>query len=134
MNRKALAIGMQETQFADASGLSAGNVSTPKDLLSLAQYIHKQNPFIFRLTEAAQKTVANRGTGNQTSYTNNHPLHSNRGFVGGKNGYTDEAEHTLLSVFSADIHEETRPIAIIVLGSERHVEDTTKLLNWTRSL
>lgn len=134
MNRKALAIGMERTRFVDPSGLSAGNVASPKALLALSQYIHQQHPFIFSITESAQRTAPSRLNTESAVFVNNHPLHSLPEFVGGKNGYTDEARHTLLSVFRVTKKADQRPVAIIVLGSDEQVADTRQLLRWTQEI
>jgi D-alanyl-D-alanine carboxypeptidase len=52
------------------------------------------------------------------------------GYQGGKNGYTDRARHTLLSVFSIDTKSGMQNIVIIVLGSESQGDDTQILLSW----
>jgi D-alanyl-D-alanine carboxypeptidase len=51
-------------------------------------------------------------------------------FLGGKNGFTDEARKTLLSLFKVGVGEDERVIVIVVLGSEDHTNDTLKLLSW----
>jgi D-alanyl-D-alanine carboxypeptidase len=134
MNRKALAIGMRRAHFVDPSGLSAGNVASPQGVLALSQYIYKQHPFIFSITESAQRTAPNRLEADSAVFVNNHPLHSLPEFAGGKNGYTDEAQHTLLSVFRITKQQDERPVTIIVLGSDEQVTDTRKLLRWTQQI
>lgn len=134
MNRKALAIGMQKARFADASGLSANNVASAKDLFALAEYIYNQHSFIFSITTQAQKTVPDALSDESAIYVNNHPLHSRPGFIGGKNGYTDKAQHTLMSVFKVSKNNQSRPVVIIVLGSNQHVEDSQKLLDWVKQI
>lgn len=134
MNRKALAIGMQKARFADASGLSANNVASAKDLLALAEYIYNQHSFIFSITTQAQKTVPEAPRDESAIYVNNHPLHSQPGFIGGKNGYTDKAQHTLMSVFQVSKNNQSRPVAVIVLGSDKHVEDSQNLLDWVKQI
>lgn len=134
MNRKALAVGMPQARFADASGLSVNNVASPRDIIALTQYIHNQHPFIFSITASAQKTVPRGPRRESAVFTNNHPLHSQANFLGGKNGYTDEARHTLLSVFEIKKGQTTRPVAIVVLGSDKHIADTEKLLEWTTQI
>jgi D-alanyl-D-alanine carboxypeptidase len=66
------------------------------------------------------------------NFTNNNPVVGMDEYLGGKNGYTDEARHTLLSLFSVESTDGDRNIAIIVLGSENRGDDTRKLLNWIK--
>jgi D-alanyl-D-alanine carboxypeptidase len=134
MNRKALAIGMNKTRFADASGLSANNVASPEDIINLAEYIYDQHPFIFSITAKAQKAVPANYPRESYVFVNNHPLHSQPNFLGGKNGYTDKARYTLLSVFEIEKSEQERPVAIVVLDSDQQITDTRKLLRWTENL
>jgi len=129
MNRKALAVGMSKTQFGDATGLSASNTASAADLSRLAQYIHTYHDVIFDITTRAQQTTsASKLDSNQ--YINTHPLHTKPGFSGGKNGYTDKAQQTLLSLFAIEKNDKTRPVSIVVLGSSQASEDTEKLLDW----
>lgn len=134
MNRKALAIGMQQARFADASGLSANNVASSEDIIDLAKYIYNKHPFIFSITTQAQKTVPNNYLRQSAVFVNNHPLHAQPHFLGGKNGYTDQARHTLLSVFEVKKNEQTRPVAIVVLDSDQQITDTRSLLRWAEEL
>jgi D-alanyl-D-alanine carboxypeptidase len=129
MNRKALAIGMNQTQFGDATGLSASNTASAADISRLAQYIYTYHDFIFDITTWAQQTTS-ANTPGPDQYINTHPLHTEPGFSGGKNGYTDEAQQTLLSVFTTEKNGSTRPVIIAVLGSNEAASDTQKLLSW----
>jgi D-alanyl-D-alanine carboxypeptidase len=133
MNRKATALGMSQTRFADASGLSSQNVSSPNDLLALARYIHQKKPFIFDLTKRSQVSTPDRASEALDIYTANNPMVGRPDFLGGKNGYTDKARHTLLSLFSVPFPHGSRPVAIIVLGSDTHSQDTKKLLGWLKT-
>lgn len=134
MNRKALALGMQQTRFADASGLSASNVASSEDLIDLAKYIYNKHPFIFSITTKAQKTVPGGYLRQSAVFVNNHPLHSQPNFLGGKNGYTDQARHTLLSVFEVEKDGQKRPVGIVVLDSDQQITDTRKLLEWVEEI
>lgn len=132
MNRKALALDMGSTQFYDPSGLSNGNRSSARDLLRLARYIYNKKQFILDLTTSVQETTPDTDSNALRNFTNNNPIAGQVDFLGGKNGYTDNARHTLLSVFETEIDGETRQIVIIVLGSESHAADTRKLLTWLK--
>lgn len=132
MNRKALALRMGTTQFADPSGLSPNNTATARDLLRLSQYIHEKKPFIFDITTRLQKAVPRQSSDGLRTFSNNNPLKNQARFEGGKNGYTDAAKYTLLSLFSIPVDQKEHTVAVIVLGSENHVEDTQRLLSWLR--
>lgn len=132
MNRKAMALDMDSTHFRDPSGLSDGNTSSGRDVFRLVRYIHDRKDFILDLTTEVQKTTAHPGSDALRNFTNNNPMVGRDNFLGGKNGYTDNARHTLVSVFSVSVDGSEREVAIIVLGSESHVEDTVRLLSWLK--
>ena len=123
------ALDMQATQFADASGISSLNVSTPDDLYRLATYLTNKKSFIFDITRTPTKQwVAD--SGNVYRFNNFNVYSSSPDFVGGKVGQTAAAEATMVSVFSMPINEAPRRVAIIVLESNEYMDDTTKLVNW----
>lgn len=130
MNRKAMALGMTSTKFGDPSGLSAFNTSTPNDLYRLAKYIFEKKRYVFETTTLLEKSIISEGYRAPYTFYNNNPMRGRPDFVGGKNGYTDEARKTLLSLFSMNLAGNERTIAIIVLGSEDHSGDTLKLHSW----
>lgn len=137
MNKQAREIGMVQSRFVEPSGLSSENVSTARELLLLARHIHKDKRFIFDITEIEEKTVdslLSNGTVKSVRYRNIHQLRDIEGFRGGKNGFTNAAGKTLLSLFtvrSAGGGEET--VAIIVLGTDDSTRDSLALLSWLKT-
>lgn len=132
LNQKARIIGMRTTRFADPSGLSEKNVSTGHDLLRLARYIWSHHEDFLTTTTEIMMTTPDPYSDGLRNFTNNNPVVGMDEYLGGKNGYTDEARHTLLSLFSVESTDGDRNIAIIVLGSENRGDDTRKLLNWIK--
>ena len=130
MNHKARALSMTHTHFADPSGLSANNTSTAVDLFRLAHYIYDKKEFIFETTTILQENVSWEYDDSLRTFTNNNPLRTHPQFVGGKNGYTDEARHTLLSLFKVPVSGQDHTIIVIVLQSQDNDGDTLKLLSW----
>jgi D-alanyl-D-alanine carboxypeptidase len=129
MNIKAASLGMVNTVYDDPSGLSAGNLSTVEDLFSLVQYIQKYRQYIFSIT--ADRSASARG---KTWYNNSRFMLSN-GYVGGKNGYTDEAGKTNIALFSLSLaggekNDDTRTIAIIVFDSSNPKADTDMIVKY----
>lgn len=133
MNRKATALGMNNSHFSDASGLSDANTSSPADLFKLAHYIYTKKKYIFDLTTLPSATLLIEGTGLRQSFYNNNPFRDHPDYAGGKNGYTDAARKTLLTVFETTLGEKTYPVVIIVLGSEDHTQDTRSLYSWLQT-
>lgn len=132
MNQKAQAIGMENTSFADPSGLSDANISTARDLFQLSQYLYAQRPDILEITTNTFQTVSDRYSDGLRNFTNNHPMAGQDNFQGGKNGYTGNARYTLLSIFRTESEDTERDIAIIILGSENYADDTRRLYQWVQ--
>ena len=132
MNVKARSIGLSKTNFADASGLSEGNVSTANDLFTLLQYLFHHKPFVLDTTRLALKRMEPEipGSVSHTWYNNNYFVRAgNPRYLGGKNGYTDEAGRTLVSLFTLPLSEfQKRNIAVIVLGSDNREKDAEAAL------
>lgn len=129
MNTGARALGMQETRYADPSGLSAENTSTAEDLFRLARYLEQKKSFIFAITRERDRTIA-ATDGTRFSVKNVNDPADRPPFLGGKIGYTDEAKDTMLSLISIPHEGRTHTLAIIVLGSEDRAEDTARLARW----
>lgn len=127
MNEKVSSIGLKDTRFEDPSGLSAGNISSAKDLFKLTQYLFRHKSFILDVTKLALKKVNGDipGAKNHTWYNNNYFVRKgDPKYLGGKNGYTDAAGKTLIAVFALPLSEfEKKNIAVIVLGSDNREKD-----------
>jgi serine-type D-Ala-D-Ala endopeptidase (penicillin-binding protein 7) len=138
MNKKARSLGMNSTKFVDSSGLLPGNVSTANDLFQLAKYIHDKKHFLLEMSRTPTVRMTSSTNGKIYQFNNNNPFRDRPDFVGGKNGFTDEAKRTLLSIFRVSIGEDNQNVVIIVLGSDNHTKDTARLVEWltesTRSL
>jgi D-alanyl-D-alanine carboxypeptidase len=123
MNAKAVEWGMTKTIFQDASGLSAGNQSTAREVVLLAAKVREFYPQVFAATARGSVTVhAASSSMPYTAYAT-HQLVRDPGFLGGKTGYTDEARGNLLSLFRIG----GRDVAFVVLGSEQRFADTRGL-------
>jgi D-alanyl-D-alanine carboxypeptidase len=111
MNGKAKSIGLLNTTYEDASGLSSNNKSTVTDIFRLAQYISKYRNYIFEIS--TEKKIE---LGKKVWFSNSR-FRSDKTYVGGKNGYTDEALKTQVVLFDEDFEGEKRTIVYIVLRS-----------------
>lgn len=123
MNAKSESLGLIATHFEDPSGLSAGNISTAKDLFKLVQYTHKFRNYIFDITK--EKKHKERGK----TWYNNSRFRNDQNYIGGKNGYTDEAQKTLIANFQLPLEGESsfRNISIILLNSGDTTTDVRKI-------
>lgn len=125
MNKKALELGMNETHFADASGMPAENhYTSARDLSKIARAIVNDHPAHYRLYS-------------EKSYTYNSIRQPNRNLLlerdptvdGLKTGHTEEAGYCLVASAKRDA---TRLVAV-VLGAksdEARAAETQKLLNY----
>lgn len=135
MNQRAKSLGLEDTFFADPSGLSPANTATAKDLAKLADYLYKSRPKILAITREKQYRLGRHTWTN----LNNISLMSN--YVGGKNGYTEEADRTLVSIFQVPItssssanngavEKKSRLLALVLLQSSDRKNDTRGLINY----
>ena len=131
MNARAAAWGMKNTYYADPSGLATGSQSTAADLVLLAQKIYSTYPKILEITRTPQVTVTEIDSGAQIVVKNINEFSGRADFIGGKTGYTDQADGNLLSLFLYEGH----PIVVVVLGTDEDMRftNTEALYNWFTS-
>lgn len=132
MNQKAEALGMNNTKFVDSLGKSAENISSLENLFFLAKYLYNNRSFILKVsTGNLERSVY--GAPIWSGLSNFNVFTENPEFVGGKVGYIEEAKNTILTVFEIDIAGETRPVVIIVLGSEDAAKDVQIILEYIKT-
>lgn len=126
MNQKARAIGMSNTAFKDASGLSRENVSTAEDLYKLLSFLAENKPPIFAIMGLSSHSLTTSFA--KREWHNTSVIPDIKGFIAGKSGKTAEAGEAYAGVFSVKLAEfEERKIAIIVLQSEDRRKDIALL-------
>lgn len=121
MNDWAQSIGAYRTYFADPSGLSPKNVSTVHDLSLIVDWIRKNDPAILETSLLKTKTIRSHTWVNPTHFL------SWSYYSGGKNGYTSEANHTSVALFT--LGKNKNVYAIIILNSKNRDADMLKLLS-----
>ena len=128
MNGKAGSVGLSDTFFADSSGLSSRNISTPEDLFNLISYIFKNKKQILDIT---RKKEFEEG---MKKWANGDKFSGLENFLGGKTGYTDNAGKTFAGVFSLPSAETSqREIAVIILKSKDRDDDMIKILDYLKN-
>lgn len=117
MNSKARELGMTQTRFYDPSGLDSRNVSSPRDLATLAKYAYKHNLISqFSTTPNRQFYVNNLNSGfrsiaaRSTNYMVRDGLY-NLGLS--KTGYIREAGNCVM--FETSVNG--RPSIVVLLGA-----------------
>ena len=137
MNAKAASLQMTDTTFTDASGISAGDLSTAYDLAKLLQYIYYKRPFLFDITKGvAFENVGLIKIGDTVpipDLKNVNEFIGDPDLIGVKNGETTAARQTMATVWNVHTAGGDVPIAIVVLGSENRKGDTEVLLRWLKA-
>jgi D-alanyl-D-alanine endopeptidase (penicillin-binding protein 7) len=133
MNRKAQALGMTSSHFADPTGLDGNNRSTAEDLVKMV-HAAVGYPLIREITSRASMEVAPYGDGSLLEYRNTNPLVKSPDWRVelSKTGYVNEAGHCL--VMRAVIGG--KPLYIVLLdsaGKLTPVGDANRLKDWLAS-
>lgn len=126
MNTKVKEFGMKDTSFVEPSGLSEKNVSTASDLFKLAQNITKTYPEIWDISRVRQYSILKH------TWTNGSILARRSDYIGGKNGFTYEAEQTTVVVLNLAMDGGPRRVAITLLkssGRERDVDALARFIS-----
>lgn len=129
MNNRAASLGMEDTTFADPSGLSADNVSTLRDLFRLTQHIYQTRSFILELSANQDLPTAFVG-GQFGQLTNFNEVDEDDTFIGGKIGETRAAGQTSVTLHRLSVRGNERVVAIIILGSSARNTDVRLLLDY----
>ncbi len=127
MNEFVSTLGIADTAFTDASGLSSGNVSSARSLSIILKAIYDEYPHVIDITKLTKYVGA------QTTWMNNSPLRDLPGYAGGKHGYTHEAGRTAAVIFEEEVSGDKRSFGYIVLGSENLVTDIEELREYVQA-
>ncbi len=128
MNQEAQILEMSNTSYEDPSGLSVNNQSTAADLFKLAGYLNKDKKDLVSLT-----TLRSYSNKKHNWPSTNQFLHDS-GYLGGKSGFTDPAEETVVSLFNVPLTQTgTRPVGIVLLHSQDRHKDVENILKYLKS-
>jgi D-alanyl-D-alanine endopeptidase (penicillin-binding protein 7) len=130
MNAKAQALGMNNTHFADASGLSSRNISTARDLLRLLEAARAQ-PRLHTFTTSGELWVTDLATGHTIEFFNTNRLVRQENWEIGlsKTGYTADAGNCLVMRVTVA----GRPLSIVLLnswGKASKYGDAQRIRDW----
>ncbi|HEX8964376.1 MAG TPA: D-alanyl-D-alanine endopeptidase [Rhodocyclaceae bacterium] len=131
MNAKARALGLEDTQFADPTGLTASNVSSARDLAKMVAAAYRY-PLIRQFTTATEREVL--VAGRPTMFRNTNVLVKNPDWEIGlsKTGYINEAGKCL--VMQTLINN--KPTIIVLLdswGKMTRIGDANRIKRWVES-
>lgn len=132
MNRKAESLGLSETRFEDASGLSEGNVSSAQDLCSLVNAAYRY-PLIRDFT--TRKEIVLENGRKRLRFVNTNSLVRRNGWDIGlsKTGYIQESGRCL--VMQTLLKE--RPVVIVLLnasGNSSRINDVLRIRRWLEKI
>ena len=130
MNAKAKALGMDQTHYAEPTGLSADNVSSARDLIILLQESQKY-PLLGKLSSTPKKHVIFSSPRYKLDFYNTNKLVSKDSWniALTKTGYTSKAGHCLIMLTEMN----KRKVAFVVLdafGKYTHMADANRLKKW----
>jgi len=102
MNAKARALGLKNTRFHEPTGLSTGNVSTPREIITMLKAV-MANAVLAPITRRAEYDAHPVGKPPIHYNNTNHPAaRGNVQVLGGKTGYNDEARYCLVVATKVD--------------------------------
>jgi len=113
MNNKARELGMNNTRFVEPTGLSSGNVATPRDLVKLMQATAAR-PTIRHYTTNQQHEISTKGHATLFRNTNMLVTNPNWDIRVSKTGFINEAGQCLVMVARIN----NRDTAIVLLNAD----------------
>ena len=129
MNEKAIELGLQNTSFADPSGLNPDNVSSAFDLSHLITFAASDDRIASIMRTPAYTVVTNRRT--IPIHSTNHLLTSGEyDVMGGKTGFIGKAGYCLATLLRLP---QGNPVAVVVLGARSNngrFWETRHLFKW----
>ena len=125
MNQKAKELGMNDTYYEEASGLSFLNQSTAADLAKLAFYIYNNHPEILEISKQKEVSITELKSKKSRKLLNINRFAGQPNFMGGKTGYIDESGRNLVAFFNKG----GKIVLTVVLGAENAFDETKKMLN-----
>ncbi len=130
MNAKARSLGMRNTRFAEPTGLSVRNVSTPRELVGLLKAA-RQYALIRQFSTTPGGDAYFRAPDYALSFFNTNPLvrNSDWNIQLSKTGFTEPAGHCLVMVASVNGHP-TAMVFMDSLGKSSRFGDASRVRNW----
>ncbi|OPL12026.1 MAG: hypothetical protein AVO34_02095 [Firmicutes bacterium ML8_F2] len=129
MNQKTQELGLKNTYYADPSGYEPTNVSTAEEIVKLIEYSFNY-PFIWEVFKIPSIRLSSvDGLTNHYWVNTDKMLNRLPGVIGGKTGYTDEAQGCLFLVIE---QKNSGYLISVVLGAQERFLETERLINWVK--
>ncbi len=127
MHEEAQRLGLSTMVFEDPHGISPHNRSSARDLATLLRDIYLHDRHILDIT------MLPRYVGEHHEWINNDPVYETQGYVGGKHGFTPEAQRTFAGVWKQEFKDgSTRPVGIALLHSDAIPQDVARIRNFAQ--
>jgi len=129
MNEKALELGLENTSFADPSGLNPANVSSAYDLSRLISFAASDERIAPVMQTATYAVHTNRRTIN--IHSTNRLVMEGMDVVGGKTGFISKSGYCLATLLR--LPQTGNQVAFVVLGAQSNPGrfwETRHLFNW----
>ncbi|MDP1688995.1 MAG: serine hydrolase [bacterium] len=126
MNLVAARLGMHDTYYVEATGLSVLNQSTAYDLKILAYYIWDKHNEIFSYSTLPEIKILDKSMNSSIIIRNINSFVGRKDFLGGKTGFIIDSGGNLISIFSRSGSQ----VITIVLGADDRFLETKKLMQW----
>ena len=130
MNEKAIELGLENTAFADPSGLNPANVSTAYDLSRLISYASADER-IASIMRMQHYTLTTSRRTIRINNTNKLLTGSDVDVMAGKTGFITKAGYCLATLLRLPQSQQT--VAVVVLGAKSNTGrfwETRHLFNW----
>jgi len=130
MNEKAIELGLENTTFADPSGLNAANVSSAYDLSRLISYASSDER-IASIMRMQKHTVSTSRRTITINNTNKLLAGGEVDVMAGKTGFISKAGYCLATLLRLPQSQQT--VAVVVLGATSNTGrfwETRHLFNW----
>lgn len=133
MNRKAIALGLEQTRFTDSTGLSAENVSTAYEIALMAHHAFTKYPEISQATSQREYAFTMRGTGREHTIKNtNKSVHDGSlEVIGSKTGFLYEAGYCLV-VEGAGTYKNMVAVVMDTPSEQAQFVEISRLLHYKR--
>jgi D-alanyl-D-alanine carboxypeptidase len=129
MNLESKTLGLSNTYFVDSSGLNSGSYSTAKDLVVLTKHLLNKYPLIWEIIKFKEYDLyLDNGEFHHRLISTNKLLGEIPEVVGGKTGWTKEAQGTFLVLQKSP--KKDNYLINVVLGSFDRLEEMKKIINW----
>ncbi len=130
MNRKAIALNLEQTEFFDVTGLNPKNVSTAYEVATLAHHAFSTYPEISKATSQKEYTFIVKGSGREHTIhnTNKLVLTGNMEVTGSKTGFLYEAGYCLV-VQGAGKNKDRIAVVMNDISEDAQFAEISRLIN-----